>query len=216
MKTKKHNRQWPPTGNLEVTIHSPLPQKQWPFRKGTRVWYISQHGICDGRVRWYNPALKGNCIVTKGRPFFTMDNGDCAGIDQVQRFTHNGKAALLEIMAKGWDDHICTLRKNLADAEKMADKLRNEARVRRSTTLTLDEAANLDHYCPCCRMISFERRPKINVCEECGQEGYECCVPRKGAKCPYCLVEKGISAFGSYVGPKVVVKPKRSRHAIPS
>jgi hypothetical protein len=58
-----------------------------------------------------------------------------------------------------------------------------EARV-----LSLDEAARLGHYCPMCRLVCFEPRPRKRTCPTCRDEAYvDCCFAEGRAReCARC------------------------------
>ena len=67
-------------------IHNPLPQSQWPIREGKAVVCIDPRSddrltiVDEAKVRFYNPATHGSMVVTKGRPFFTIEFGGTAQV----------------------------------------------------------------------------------------------------------------------------------------
>ncbi len=95
----------------QVSIHNPYPARLWPYREGTKVYYISHRGqnpwIAKGRVRWYNPALESSSVLSKGDEIVTVNvlggsdfgNAQVVSVTDTQPFTKKGLRLLLARIA---------------------------------------------------------------------------------------------------------------------
>lgn len=109
--------------NEEVTIYNPLPQRYWPYVEGTIVYFIACSGqICEGRVRWFQPAFHSSCVVTKGNPTFTIDCFEGGSylvcIDHVRKKSSAGYYELTLKIAARWEARVDQLDRDAKDARK--------------------------------------------------------------------------------------------------
>lgn len=128
MKRTKYNPREP------VTIHNPYPQKLWPFREGTPVWFIDNRGcpeLCAGRMQWYNPALKGTRL-TVGQPICTINiaggSSYTVTTDEIAAKTKAGKKKLLLYLAGRHRASARSYERQRTAAVEEADRLETEAR----------------------------------------------------------------------------------------
>lgn len=120
-----------------VTIFNPLPQDQWPIKKGRKVVFISNTwsnwetlAEMKGTIRWFNPALETTCCTSKGHPYFTInieiDRSDSVPADQVFPDTKAGRLALKKLKAEMYLDMAKSKRKEskkcLAESKALTAK----------------------------------------------------------------------------------------------
>jgi len=122
-----------------VTIHNPLPQDQWPIKKGRKVVYINPKwngGTVaeeSGTIRWYNPALETTCTTSKGHPFFTINiRGDenrshLVSVNHVFPDTKAGRLSLKKLKAQIYRDRAKQNREQSAKLLRKAKQFEAEA-----------------------------------------------------------------------------------------
>jgi len=111
-----------------VTIHNPLPQDQWPIRKGRKVVFLSSKwyspiGIDEdtGTIRWYNPALETTYTTSKGHPNFTISVGKSANIVPACNVFPDTKAGRINLQKRKAEFLLACAKSKREEAKRCID-----------------------------------------------------------------------------------------------
>lgn len=141
-----------------ATIHNPVPREQWPYIGRVygidRALSVGNPSIQEGIVHFYQPALHGNYLVTKGHPTLTirtLQGGySClCGVEDVRPHTEKGRRELEDIL---WAEAI----KIAEDHEARAQRIRDEIELLRVQRSQADRRVKL---------ARTKRRRRVAACE---------------------------------------------------
>ena len=106
-------------------INNPLPQSRWPFRKGRRVLFLTKDNeILQGVVRFYQPALEGSCVVTKGSPCVNIHadrKSHVVSVDDVRNVTRSGRRELSLRICLRLEENLKYHERMARDARRLLD-----------------------------------------------------------------------------------------------
>lgn len=114
--------------------HNSYPEKLWPIKKGTKVYYISTEmrvgnpSLQEGKIAWYSPRPGPQ---TTGKPFYNIltdgDRTEHAYPELIYPRTSAGKRLALHHMAKWLRDAAASSIRDAEAAIEQSDKLIAEA-----------------------------------------------------------------------------------------
>ena len=94
----------------KVTIHNPLPESEWPYKPGAKVYYlvtrlvVGAPWIANGKVIWYQPDRHLGANACPSLTINVMGGSDfgsaqIVAVENVRLMTKKGFRELVEIMA---------------------------------------------------------------------------------------------------------------------
>jgi hypothetical protein len=111
-----------------VSISNPLPQKQWPIKKGEAVYFLREDGVISGTVRWYNPARTIDVWATAGSPCYTVES--CYGWNalvsdkNIRRKTPRGRRDLERMHIDRYAEQTLQMNQALMERVKREHQMR--------------------------------------------------------------------------------------------